>query len=233
MKLGLFTTFTALSVAFNATAQNVNFGLNILRFNSVTVSPDVPFTTSAGSQFDFRMDHAAGFEGGFYLEKIFNPTLALQTELLWRFTTIAIISKDGMAGMEWTNGSVAVPILFKYRWRGFALMAGSELGVNLLSDKTGKGAFANIQFKPNEVRDFERISWAGIVGAEYTTKRPGIGIHVRYNAGLSSVWNKKENPVEHAGYDYKTAKLNAWQFGLHWRFTKDLSRMKKKTIHAH
>lgn len=217
----------AVLMMFNSEAQNIHFGLNIVRFNSTTVSPDVPFTTSAGSRYDFRMDHTAGFEGGFYLEKTFNRSLALQTELLFRFTTIAIISQDGMAGMEWTNGSMAVPILFKYRWRGFAVMAGPEIGVNVLSDKTGKGAFANIQFEQNEVKDFERITWAGIAGMEYTTRRPGIGLHVRYNAGLSSVWNKKKNPVEHAGYDYNTAKLNAWQFGLHWRFTKDHSRMKK------
>lgn len=228
MKQWIAVMLTVFLGGLNTNAQNFNFGLNILRFNSNKVSPDVPFTARGGSRYDFRMDHTAGFEGGFYLEKTFNPALALQTELLGRFTTIAIISKDGMAGMEWTNGSVAVPILFKYRWHGFAVMAGPEIAVNLLSDKTGKGAFANIQFEKNEVKDFERLTWAGIAGIEYTTRRPGIGLHVRYNAGLRSVWNKKENPVEHAGYDYKTAKLNAWQFGLHWRIGKDESRMTKK-----
>lgn len=208
-------------------AQNVNFGMNILRFNGNTLSRDVPFIARGGSQYDFRMDHTAGFEGGFYVEKTFNPTLALQAELLFRFTTIAILSKDGAAGMEWTNGGIAVPILHKFRWRGFAVMAGAELGINLLSDKTGKGAFANVQFEKNEVKDFKRMTWSGIVGVEYTTRRPGIGVHIRYSAGLTSVWNNKENPVEHPGYDYKTAKLNAWQFGLHWRFTKDGSRAKK------
>ena len=206
-----------------------NFGVNIIRYNNGSINKKTPFTArSPNRAYDFNVDQASGVEMGFFAEIKPYKRFAIQPELAVGVQTILIRSQDGMAGLEWTNISVSVPILFKYRYGGLSVTAGPELAFTPLSDKKGTGAFQNIVFPSNNTDDFQKTSFFGIIGAEYTLRRPGIGLHVRYRTGFTSVW-AKDHPLKDANYDYNKSTQRALQIGLHWRIGKDKTRLKKQS----
>jgi hypothetical protein len=198
--------------------------VNIIRYNSGSISEKTPFTIS-NHDFDFNVDQSSGVEMGFFAEIKKGKRFAIQPELMVGVQTITLNSNDGMAGLKWTNISVAVPVLFKYRYGGLGIMAGPEIAIIPLSDKKGTGAFQSAMFPQNSADDFQTTFFSGIIGMEYTFHSPGIGLHIRYKQSFTSVWNE-EHPLKAAGYDYNKSKQSALQIGLHWRIGKDKTRIK-------
>ncbi|GAA3913709.1 hypothetical protein GCM10022209_02790 [Chitinophaga oryziterrae] len=192
------------------------------------MSKNIPFIArNSNRDYDFKVDQSSGVEMGFFAEIKKGKRFALQPELAVAVQTIILNSNDDMAGLEWTNISVAVPLLFKYRYVGLGVLVGPEIAFLPLSDKKGTGAFQDLVFPKNNTEDFQTLSFAGIIGAEYTLGRPGIGLHIRYKMGFTSVWNENEHPLGAAPYDYDKSKQNSLQIGLHWRFGRDKTRIKR------
>lgn len=128
----------------------------------------------------------------------------------------------------YTNGYLEIPLLVKYKISGFGAYVGVQmdfLTTSRAEEPAGEGLGTAIGY-PDTKADFktERPIF-GVIGIEYTTCRPGIGVSLRYMHGFNDVFAAENSLILAA--PFKAVKGRQLQFGIHWRFGKDKTRWKK------
>lgn len=103
---------------------------------------------------------------------------------------------DGEGGGNTSLGYIKVPVLAKYTTvSGFYGETGPQIGFLVNAKDKYDGEKTDIM----EFLKKTEFSWA--IGAGYFVT-PEIGVHVRYNAGLSSFYETEKNSVFQVGVQY-------------------------------
>lgn len=127
----------------------------------------------------------------------------------------------------YTNGYWEVPLLLKYKTSGFGAYAGAQmdfLTTSRAEEPAGEGLGTGIGY-PETDKDFKtKTPVYAVIGVEYTTRRPGIGVSLRYLHGFTPIFAADNSVIIAA--QFKETKGRQLQFGLHWRFGKDKTRIK-------
>jgi hypothetical protein len=179
----------------------------------------------------YKLHGRLGFNMNVFGEINITHHFAIQPELgykrvQWQLT-------DEQPGTVWprpyiyTNKYWEIPLLVKYKIAGFGAYVGAQMDVLTKSraeEPAGEGLGAAIGY-PDTESDFKtKNPLYGVIGMEYTTRRPGIGVSLRYLHGFNDVFAADNSVILAA--PFKGIKGRQLQFGLHWRFGKDKTRIK-------
>lgn len=127
----------------------------------------------------------------------------------------------------YTNTYWEIPLLLKYKVAGFGAYLGAEMDIFTTSraeEPAGEGLGTGIGY-PNTDADFKtKTPWYGVIGIEYTMRRPGFGASLRYLHGFNDVFAADNSLI--VASQFKAVKGRQLQFGVHWRFGRDKSRWK-------
>lgn len=109
---------------------------------------------------------------------------------------------DGEDGGKTSLGYIKLPVLAKYTFAsGFYGETGPQIGFLLNATDAWDG-------KKEDVKEFlKKTDFNWVIGAGYYV-RPEIGVHVRYNAGLSAFYETEKNSVFQVGVQYIFGRKN-------------------------
>ena len=158
---------------------------------------------------------------GVLLEIPLAKNLALQPEILWYeggYQWITETQFDETGGNKYNvierMEFVSVPILLKYKAKGFGVYAGVQPDYMISANREINGRPTSISgdFEKQDYRKGLYIS--GIGGIEYTFPF-GLGMSARYQLGLTNIAKPTELGLYEKGNSIKT---DALFYGIHWRF---------------
>lgn len=127
----------------------------------------------------------------------------------------------------YTNTYWEIPLLLKYKAAGFGVYVGAQMDILTSSraeEPAGEGLGTGIGY-PDTDKDFKtKTPVYGVIGVEYTTRRPGIGFSLRYLQGFQDIFAADNSVI--VGAQFKETKGRQLQFGVHWRIGRDETRFK-------
>ena len=217
-----------LFIAFGAPsrAQNINFGL---RFSgNVTLhGRELILQNPPDDYRPYELHGRLGFNVNAFAEINITRHFAIQPEIGYKRVQWELTDEKSPAPRPYvyTNGYWEVPLLVKYKTAGFGVYAGAQMDVLTTSraeEPAGEGLSTAIGY-PDTENDFKiQNPLYGVIGVEYTTRRPGIGVSLRYLHGFNDLFAAENSLILAA--QFKEVKGRQLQFGLHWRFGRDRSR---------
>ncbi|MGN8037838.1 porin family protein [Chitinophaga sp. 22321] len=225
----LITTFCIVIAMHVAThAQSVNAGLrfagNVTLHGGELILQNPPNDYRA-----YELNGRLGFNVNAFAEINITKHFAVQPEIGYKQVQWELM--DGTSPQPrpyiYTNGYWEVPLLLKYKIAGFGAYAGAQMDFLITSraeEPSGEGLGTGIGY-PDTEHDFKtKTPIYGVIGVEYTTRRPGIGFSLRYLHGFNPIFDADNSVIIAA--QFKETKGRQLQFGIHWRFGKDKTRIK-------
>ncbi len=168
-KIYLVLAIGAIIISVNTNAQQVNLGVKG-GLNFYNISND------NSSKYDMKTGIHLGLLGHIHLDK----SIAVQPELVYS-SQGAKYTSDG-TDYKLKLGYINLPVMLQYMFNnGFRLEAGPQLGF-LVSAKS-EANNNSIDVKDN----LKTVDFAVGLGAGYIKPSTGLGIGLRYNAGLSNI----------------------------------------------
>jgi hypothetical protein len=177
------TIFSGLVNAQEMEKTTFGFGAGV---NIATVSLHSPFSS-------VRPNSLIGFRGCVFINAPLGKNFFLQPELAMDWMGWHYDGEDNNSGGLQANIKTYLPyfamaVLPKYQFKnsGFAVYAGPSYGFLLSATVKGWGGEMH-----DDKRDYTDGDFGAIVGAEYYLPM-GLGISVRYRAGISNIINNPE-----------------------------------------
>lgn len=171
--------------------------------------------------YGYKIGSTTNFHAGVFVEFPLSRRLFLQPEIVYYKGGYIVSAPTRLSDTIFYDfdqrlGYVSIPVLLKYRLKGFAVYAGAQLDY-LFSAKE------SIDHSDNyfSVRDqYEEQSISAIGGLEYTF-RFGLGASIRYQLGLINIGKPKELGQGQGIYsEDANMKAAGLFYGIHWRFGK-------------
>jgi len=170
-----------------------------------------------------------GFNVNAFAEVNITRYFAVQPEIGYKRVQWELTDEKSPAPRPYiyTNTYWEIPLLLKYKTAGFGVYAGAQMDILTSSraeEPAGEGLGTAIGY-PDTENDFKtKHPLYGVIGVEYTTRRPGIGVSLRYLQGFQDLF-AADNSVILAS-TFKGIKGRQLQFGMHWRIGRDKTRFK-------
>lgn len=210
-------------------AQSVNAGL---RFAGNVTLHGGGFILQNPPQ-DYRpyeLNGRLGFNVNAFAEINITRHFAIQPEIGYKQVQWELMDEKSPQPRPYiyTNGYWEVPLLLKYKTSGFGAYVGAQvdfLTTSRAEEPAGEGLGTGIGY-PDTDKDFKtKTPVYGVIGVEYTTRHPGIGVSLRYLHGFNPIFAENNSLVLAA--QFKETKGRQLQFGIHWRIGKDKTRIKR------
>lgn len=210
-------------------AQHINAGLRFT--GNVTLHGGELVLQNPPEEYrPYELRGRLGFNVNAFAEINITRHFAIQPELGYKRVQWELMDEKSPAPRPYiyTNTYWEVPLLLKYKTAGFGAYVGAQMDILTTSraeEPAGEGLGTAIGY-PDTNKDFKtKNPLYGVIGVEYTTRRPGIGISLRYLQGFNPVFATNNSLIVAA--QFKETKGRQLQFGIHWRFGKDKTRIKR------
>lgn len=142
------------------------------------------FTNISGSDFEDSKTRVQ-FHGGIFVRFSINKQIRVQTELL--FSQLGTTVKTGVIEMKYTHNYLNLPVILQYKLNSvFFAETGPQAGIHIKTKIKTDDLIYELEDGINAL-DF---AWGFGVG--YQMPKKGIGINMRYNLGLTKVFEKTD-----------------------------------------
>lgn len=190
LKLYIAMVIAGILIAGIVNAQHVNFGIKG-GLNLYNIQND------NNSKYDMKTGFHLGLLGHIHLD----PSIAVQPELVYSSQGAKYTSNN--LEYKLNLGYINLPVMLQYMFNnGFRLEAGPQLGF-LISAKSDVNN-ASVDVKDN----FKTIDFGVGLGVGYIKPSTGLGVDLRYNAGLSNINENTSVKSTNSGF----------QLGLFYQF---------------
>ncbi len=163
---------------------------------------------------EFKTNTKTTFQFGLFANIPLGGNLRLQPELVYAGEGAKVTetpTSPALSGYEIDLGYVNVPIMFQLQTPGgFNAELGPQVGFLVNAEQD----YDSPQTNPDLKDWMKKVNFSVGVGAGYLT-RIGLGFGVRYNHGLSNVFNGDDAPAERKSWEFSTRTIQA---GLVYHF---------------
>ncbi|KAA2241522.1 outer membrane beta-barrel protein [Chitinophaga agrisoli] len=218
----------AIAIAFftPVQAQSINAGLRVAG-NAPLKGGELILQNPPDDYRPYELRERIGFSVGGFAEINLTRHFAIQPEIGYNRVQWELMDAQSRQPRPfiYTNNYWEIPVLLKYKLSGFGICVGAKMDILASSsavEPAGEGLGTRIGY-PDTDKDFKtRNPVFGVIGLEYTMRRPGIGFSLRYLHGFDDVFTADNSLILAA--PFKQVKSRQLQFGMHWRFGRDKSR---------